>query len=610
MELVYLWVEDYKNIQNQGFNFSPKFNCDYDEKTNKLTIDDNPNYIENFFGDNINVTAIVGKNGSGKSSVIEIISLLYFKAKIHSFSEKCNTWLLHYNQVKKEYSLQLFGGTSEPICIFVNGDVLEIKWINSVNVEQLLYQPSFDLLSSSWLSYLTKQIQDSYGSIYDLDGKPDDFNLFAFPSKKDRSIDIFKNETIDLLNMFRIEKDIRKKIKEVMQTYKVDFEPETLLLSIDKNELLSRMIDARVKEFWKEKMISMDVKYFYGVFLMLILSYNTYDPISKEFRQYFIDNQEVNDYMMSVFDRHKDSKNTIEDIARNLDNNMEEFISLIKRIGSLENILKDGNLLNNNVRDLAKLIDIMDKNNLSNLAEIIADKSLIRQLLFAVPRFFKVDLKDAKGVLFSDFSTGEKYLVRLVYGILYYTKHLARKDKIINLYIDEFESGLHPEWQKNIFNILQQTLKKVFHQTDIKINLLITTHSPFLLSDIPKQNVIFLDKDAEGKCIVVDGLKEKKQTFGANIHTLLSGSFFMEDGLMGEFAKGKIDKAIKLLNQESLSDDELKYCEQIISIIGEPIVKNQLQRMLDSKRLKKIDEIDAIKLSMTQMQQRLDELEK
>ncbi len=29
MELVYLWVEEYKNIHRQGFNFSPRFKCDY-----------------------------------------------------------------------------------------------------------------------------------------------------------------------------------------------------------------------------------------------------------------------------------------------------------------------------------------------------------------------------------------------------------------------------------------------------------------------------------------------------------------------------------------------------------------------------------------------------
>ena len=29
MELVYLWVDNYKNIRNQGFNFSPRFECEY-----------------------------------------------------------------------------------------------------------------------------------------------------------------------------------------------------------------------------------------------------------------------------------------------------------------------------------------------------------------------------------------------------------------------------------------------------------------------------------------------------------------------------------------------------------------------------------------------------
>lgn len=32
MELVYLWVEEYKNIQNQGFNFSPNFELEFSSK--------------------------------------------------------------------------------------------------------------------------------------------------------------------------------------------------------------------------------------------------------------------------------------------------------------------------------------------------------------------------------------------------------------------------------------------------------------------------------------------------------------------------------------------------------------------------------------------------
>ena len=46
MELVYLWVEEYKNIKNQEFNFSPRFGCEffpeYEEDTNgKKKLKDN-----------------------------------------------------------------------------------------------------------------------------------------------------------------------------------------------------------------------------------------------------------------------------------------------------------------------------------------------------------------------------------------------------------------------------------------------------------------------------------------------------------------------------------------------------------------------------------------
>ena len=38
MELVYLWVEKYKNIKNQGFNFSRRFMCKYKKGSGKSSI--------------------------------------------------------------------------------------------------------------------------------------------------------------------------------------------------------------------------------------------------------------------------------------------------------------------------------------------------------------------------------------------------------------------------------------------------------------------------------------------------------------------------------------------------------------------------------------------
>ena len=57
MELVYLWVEDYKNIKKQGFNFSPNFDVKFtpiyedeelsDKSELKITLKENP--LKDFF---------------------------------------------------------------------------------------------------------------------------------------------------------------------------------------------------------------------------------------------------------------------------------------------------------------------------------------------------------------------------------------------------------------------------------------------------------------------------------------------------------------------------------------------------------------------------------
>lgn len=66
MELVYVWIEKYKNIVNQEFNFSSKFKCF--KKDEKLIINTRE-YIQSLFPNNINITAVVGANGSGKSNL-------------------------------------------------------------------------------------------------------------------------------------------------------------------------------------------------------------------------------------------------------------------------------------------------------------------------------------------------------------------------------------------------------------------------------------------------------------------------------------------------------------------------------------------------------------
>jgi ABC-type multidrug transport system ATPase subunit len=204
-------------------------------------------------------------------------------------------------------------------------------------------------------------------------------------------------------------------------------------------------------------------------------------------------------------------------------------------------------------------------------------------------------------ISFFDLSDGEKRLLSQLIEVQY---ELLKSAPNYILLLDEPDTSLHPDWNKEFINLLLQVINSTK-----TIHFIISSHSPFILSDLPKENVIFLEKDEKtGECINATN-RVNLNTFGANIHTLLSHGFFMRDGLMSKFAKGKIDKAIKYLNQKSLSKEEIDYCENIISIIGEPILKQQLQKILDSKRLNKMDEIDRLKADISELYQKLKKLE-
>lgn len=93
------------------------------------------------------------------------------------------------------------------------------------------------------------------------------------------------------------------------------------------------------------------------------------------------------------------------------------------------------------------------------------------------------------------------------------------------------------------------------------------------------ENSVFLDKNVGGKTIIS---KNKKRTFGANISDLLADSFFVENGLIGEFANDKINKTISWLrNVEEVIDAE--YHKRIIEKIDEPIIQRKLAQMYSEK---------------------------
>lgn len=118
-------------------------------------------------------------------------------------------------------------------------------------------------------------------------------------------------------------------------------------------------------------------------------------------------------------------------------------------------------------------------------------------------------------------------------------------DSVI-LFLDEADLSFHPEWQRVFVATLAEYLPRLFQDPyhsktqwgcrDIQI--ILTTHSPLLLGDLPSASVLYLKKDEEG-VVVVDG-NRKLQPFGQNLYTLLKDGFYLQHGTIGELARRKI----------------------------------------------------------------------
>ncbi|MBZ0313335.1 AAA family ATPase [Clostridium butyricum] len=159
---------------------------------------------------------------------------------------------------------------------------------------------------------------------------------------------------------------------------------------------------------------------------------------------------------------------------------------------------------------------------------------------------YKITSNSAEYLNFSwGISSGEYNMITLfarMYSLVKNEEVKNSNDLII--LIDEADLSYHPTWQQKYMKNLLSFLKENFKHHSIQ--LILTTHSPILLSDIPKENTIFLKK-IKG---VTEIYKNKEQTFGANIYDLYRNGFFLTNsnyGILGDFATGKIERVENIL---------------------------------------------------------------
>ncbi|QKF78036.1 AAA family ATPase [Arcobacter defluvii] len=553
MELVYLWVEEYKNIENQGFRFSPRFEFHYDKDSKKLTkVRDESTTYKSIFPDNINITAIVGENGTGKSSLLKLIhkNLLIWKGSGFAIFKDKNDEILYSGEVEDYPILEDY----KKLCS------------NNKKIDFPFFEYSFtydrDIDYNNEFIYPKKQINSIKGGIHLIN-------------------ELFRNQKNILLNYFDLKETKQLDKFEsffIPKTINIFFDIETVKQN-DKYPSLTKESKsnlAKLKSLIYPNLATTDFINEVKEISKLLTNRNSYEERTNEF-----------DYFNPEFEFQLGKYDTQEEEYNNLwKNSQKSFIELnnlsetkvIKLVNSNEKWLNESNLLIYSF-DIEKL-----------------DSKIIEIIMASFSSYqFTIQLCDNNNKALNDLSFGEQQLL-FILNQLYSLKNKVDENKSLEnniVLLDEIDIGLHPMWQKKSINYICEFLKLL---PNINFHLIFATHSPFILSDIPKENVIFLEKYKEndeevknenqkvGNCKNVSKDIELN-TFGANIHTLLSNGFFMSEGLMGEFAQNKINNVIKKLKDKNYnpSKNEKENILAIIKIIGEDFLRTKLLDMYYKK---------------------------
>lgn len=142
----------------------------------------------------------------------------------------------------------------------------------------------------------------------------------------------------------------------------------------------------------------------------------------------------------------------------------------------------------------------------------------------------------------------------------------------INLIFDELEICFHPEYQRQFVSRLINAIDNLGYNKIFDFNIILLTHSPFILSDIPSSNILYLKIDDEK-------VYPTNNPFAANVNDILKNGFFL-NSFMGEFAQEKIKNYATLLAKEDNKDFII---EEIKKVIGDSFIRYALLHFVEEE---------------------------
>ncbi|WP_210456057.1 AAA family ATPase [Vibrio crassostreae] len=561
MQICYIWTDKFKSFHDYSLNLSNEHEFNYCSRSKELTKVDKKSFPKEFFGEKISsLSVLIGINGSGKTTALELI---------------CRCISEHY-YFKQKY-----------IMIYkIDGDIYL-----STNLETL-FNVGFDFIPDKNNDKLTKTKPIFFSNVFDN-------NYIDF---EDSVIDLSSNRRLS--NRYNYKKRANSSQRENVspEDEMGDLEQQICFVnSEESNEILDNIPSKIRYEIYRQsnnflrrlssynktkynKSDSIDnnsgfYSYLREIFIherdLTSIKNNRYRSVSTLIYQHILIGlayhesygPHVRDFIFSIqLGRFIPTFNLLHIIADELSITIGSHSFTEIFYGTLVNL--ESFLVENNLD-----IDSSIKNGKHSLVlDINLDNVKQHQgLCYIFESMFEVNV-DWHGI-----SSGQKAYINMFSSIWNCIKHRDFDNSNENtiICIDEGDLYLHPQWQVEFVEKLIRSLPTL---SSTKVQIILTTHSPLLISDIPKQCITILNG-----CNSEDQSPTDIVSFGGNIYDIYDWSFGLNGIRSGNLSTKYIDSITDILDKDELSKSDVDKLNEALELIDDEIINHHIKVKVGKK---------------------------
>lgn len=590
-ELLYVYIHKIDRcFENVDFLFTTEYDIKFNEQEKKLDIRklDN-NYLKGFYGDKISsINLIVGKNGAGKTTLFDLLGL-HLDDRRKSFDieddDEYGWFALYRTNIENKFYIE---GNNHKIlpCEFYS-DFPKYEQVKPFYA--FVFQYDFEKEKITKSDFASKVYFDEYPFIF-----YNRNNLTSYFIKNNKSLSnddytyglyreyIKANRFSDLYYLATHEKKFFKLVTNDFISISITID-EYSHHSIDDYDEFSELFDElKEKTSYKES----DVKFKIKFRLLSNEILDLYYLIIKntEARNSFIheidvikQKDDIGEVIKELYDVSCQYSNRIERYSCGKYEELYDFCESILQLPNdcFINSIKDER------EDMFKIsINLNNKYNekIHAFLQLYDEGKYFASKEELYPSYWLyVEMQLNNG----NISEGELNLIQTYAGIYFALSKQGEKQKSAIIILDEPDKSFHPSWIACFINDLIEMINSM--KNDVVYQVLISTHSPFMLSDIPKECVTCIDIENHKRIV-----KKAGKSFASNFYDIIDEAFFL-DSPIGKFAESKINDIIEDivgLEHCKFSKDTKKRISELekrIQIIDDDYLKYTLQKQLIDK---------------------------